>query len=148
MTLLEVSSLTARKIASPILSPSPNIPRRLSINANQFYYSSTSTGPTGSSFQATECITNLRSCIDFFSEELIKEKERLRSSNKLGNEEELEVEVVMMVIEKQLSKVDLAECLAMGDLRRWEELGMGQETFFKELAAVACEDSIRLIPVV
>lgn len=62
-------------------------------------------------------------------------------------EEELEPEEVMRIIEKEMGRVELLDCVAMGDLRRWEEVGNGQEEFFRDLASVACLDALGLIPV-
>ncbi|BGP39069.1 hypothetical protein JCM10449v2_003007 [Rhodotorula kratochvilovae] len=100
-------------------------------------------GGSGGGFVATECISNLRSVITFFSGPI----NQLRLTKAAADE--VDPEELLAVIEANLGGVELIESAAMGDLRRYaaEEGSKGgaTEEYFRRLGEVACADTLALM---
>ncbi|GJN89778.1 hypothetical protein Rhopal_002767-T1 [Rhodotorula paludigena] len=100
-------------------------------------------GGTGAGFVATECVSNLRSIVTFFSGHI----NQLRLTKPASDE--VEPDEILGVIERELGGVELIESAAMGDLRRYaaEEgtTGGATQAYFRALVEVACQDTLRLM---
>lgn len=133
----------------PGLSPSPSP-------------SASSRPGTGAGFVATECISNLRSIVTFFSApiaELRAEKRRKAAARGGDDDDHVEPDELLRVIRDNLGGVELIESAAMGDLPPRSEAGAGvgagarerrgrgegEGAYWRRLGEVACADTLRLM---
>lgn len=131
---------------SPAPSPALHPPKPLNVRdtpSRTSFFTTHSGAPllgaSSSTAGALECIANVRNVIKFFT---AKVDELLKAASE---DESLEAEQVMHLIEANLGRLDLADSLAMADLRRYTEVGE-HEQYFRGFSKVACTDVLALIP--
>ncbi|KAI5474729.1 hypothetical protein MNV49_002530 [Pseudohyphozyma bogoriensis] len=141
-SLSDLLGISSHSLSAPPLSPQPSHPRETPARSlffltspRRMQFGLASDGPP--SFFATECVSNIRSIITFFTTKI----DALRGAS----EDEVEAEQVMEVIEKHLGELELIDASAMGDLRRYHEAG-SHEAFFKKFSEFACADVLAIIP--
>ena len=133
-------------LASLQVSPSrPSLSRSPSSSTT-----ATTRSGSGAGFVATECISNLRSIITFFSGPI----DELRKA-KAARDDELAPDDILRVIRRHLGGVELIESAAMGDLPRYgaAAAAVGLEggvrgasgSYVEAMVEVACRDTLELM---
>ncbi|GAA5923501.1 hypothetical protein JCM3775_000407 [Rhodotorula graminis] len=122
-------------------------PSRPSLSRSPSSSTSTTTrSGSGAGFVATECISNLRSIVTFFSGPI----DELRRAKK-ARDDEVDPDEIIRVIRHHLGGVELIESAAMGDLPRYGAAaavgggGGSSRSFIEALGAVACRDTLELM---